>query len=153
NPVEAGSTEVTGTGYPEGTVTVTLPDGTTETATVDPSGNWKVETDNPLKDSDVVNATQTVGTTNDGQPNTSPVGTTTVEDTKAPSAPPINPIESGSTEVTGTGEPGSTVTVTFPDGTTGTGTVDNDGNWTVDVPEGTTLNNGDKVTANETDKA
>ncbi|RZI05731.1 YSIRK-type signal peptide-containing protein, partial [Staphylococcus condimenti] len=153
NPVEAGSSEVTGTGYPEGTVTVTLPDGTTETATVDPSGNWKVETDNPLKDSDVVNATQTVGTTNDNQPNTSPVGTTTVEDTKAPSAPPINPVEAGSTEVTGTGEPGGTVTVTFPDGTTGTGTVDNDGNWSVPVPEGTTLNNGDEVTANETDKA
>ncbi|RZI01408.1 Ig-like domain-containing protein [Staphylococcus condimenti] len=74
-------------------------------------------------------------------------------DTQAPEAPVINPVEAGSTEVTGTGAPEGTVTVTFPDGTTGTGTVDNDGNWTVQVPEGTTLNNGDEVTANETDKA
>ena len=40
--------------------------------------------------------------------------------------------------VTGTGsEPGNTITVTFPDGTTGTGTVGEDGSWSVEVPGGT----------------
>ncbi|WP_256278028.1 Ig-like domain-containing protein, partial [Staphylococcus sp. HMSC065E08] len=85
--------------------------------------------------------------------NTSTDTTAKVTDTTAPDAPPINPVEAGSTEVTGTGTPGDTVTVTFPDGTTDTVKVDEDGNWTVPVPEGTTLNNGDKVTANETDEA
>ena len=36
----------------------------------------------------------------------------------------------GADTVTGTGsEPGNTITVTFPDGTTGTGTVGEDGSW------------------------
>ncbi|MEB6297221.1 Ig-like domain-containing protein, partial [Staphylococcus gallinarum] len=62
--------------------------------------------------------------------------------------------EAGADTVTGTGdEPGNTITVTFPDGTTGTGTVGEDGSWSVDVPEGTELNNGDEVTAVETDEA
>ncbi|WP_235585848.1 Ig-like domain-containing protein, partial [Staphylococcus epidermidis] len=35
---------------------------------------------------------------------------------------------SDATQVTGQAEPGSTVTVTFPDGTTATGTADDQGN-------------------------
>ncbi|MEM5397754.1 Ig-like domain-containing protein, partial [Staphylococcus gallinarum] len=75
-------------------------------------------------------------------------------DTVAPEAPTVNVPEAGADTVTGTGdEPGNTITVTFPDGTTGTGTVGEDGSWSVDVPEGTELNNGDEVTAVETDEA
>ena len=42
----------------------------------------------------------------------------------------------GADTVTGTGsEPGNTITVTFPDGTTGTGTVGEDGSWSVEYQE------------------
>ncbi len=72
----------------------------------------------------------------------------TVHDTIAPEAPFVNPIEAGDKVVTGTGkEPGTKVTVTFPDGSTVTTTVDKDGNWKVDVPFNVTLKDGDKVTA------
>ena len=75
-------------------------------------------------------------------------------DTVAPDAPTVDAPEVGADTVTGTGsEPGNTITVTFPDGTTGTGTVGEDGSWSVEVPGGTELNNGDKITAVETDDA
>ena len=67
-------------------------------------------------------------------------------DTVAPDANSGCP-EAGADTVTGTGsEPGNTITVTFPDGTTGTGTVGEDGSRSVEVPGGTGLNNGDKIT-------
>ncbi|WP_421246943.1 Ig-like domain-containing protein, partial [Aeromonas sanarellii] len=40
----------------------------------------------------------------------------------------------GNQDVSGKGTPGDTVVVTWPDGTTSTGTVGNDGTWKVDVP-------------------
>ncbi|HFU4520556.1 TPA: Ig-like domain-containing protein, partial [Streptococcus suis] len=52
-----------------------------------------------------------------------------------------------------TAEPGSTVTVNFPDGSTATTTADENGNYTVDVPAGVELKEGDKVTATATDEA
>ena len=56
-------------------------------------------------------------------------------DTVAPDAPTVDVPEAGADTVTGTGsEPGNTITVTFPDGTTGTGTVGEDGSWSVEVP-------------------
>ncbi|WP_194434690.1 Rib/alpha-like domain-containing protein, partial [Staphylococcus muscae] len=57
-----------------------------------------------------------------------------VQDTKAPEAPTVDPVEAGDKTVTGTGEPGSTITVKFPNGEEGTATVDENGKWTVDVP-------------------
>ncbi|MDO5515804.1 MAG: Ig-like domain-containing protein, partial [Staphylococcus xylosus] len=51
-----------------------------------------------------------------------------------------------------TAEPGSTVTVTFPDGTTATGTADDQGNYTVDIPSNVDLNGGDTVIVTATDK-
>ncbi|MGQ7381129.1 Ig-like domain-containing protein, partial [Streptococcus suis] len=59
----------------------------------------------------------------------------------------------GDTTVTGTTEPGATVTVNFPDGSTVTTTADENGNYTVDVPAGVELKEGDKVTATATDEA
>ncbi|MDC4667735.1 Ig-like domain-containing protein, partial [Acinetobacter baumannii] len=52
------------------------------------------------------------------------------KDTTAPDAPVIDPIN-GTDPITGTAEPGSTVTVTFPDGTTATVVAGPDGSWTV----------------------
>ncbi|ENV04565.1 Ig-like domain-containing protein, partial [Acinetobacter sp. NIPH 817] len=52
--------------------------------------------------------------------------------------------------ITGTAEPGSTVTVTYPDGSTASVVAGPDGSWTVPNPG---LNDGDEVTAVTTDPA
>ncbi|HFI0644035.1 TPA: Ig-like domain-containing protein, partial [Streptococcus suis] len=91
----------------------------------------------------------------DGSVDTIP-GTDTVTpntDTTAPEAPVVNAPKAGDKTVTGTAEPGSTITVTFPDGSTVTTTADENGNFTVDVPAGVELKEGDKVTATATDGA
>ncbi|REI32558.1 Ig-like domain-containing protein, partial [Staphylococcus felis] len=59
--------------------------------------------------------------------NDSQATSTTVEEQTAPDAPTVDPVTSQATIITGTGEAGSTVTVTFPDGTTATGTVNEEG--------------------------
>ncbi|WP_457816303.1 Ig-like domain-containing protein, partial [Staphylococcus aureus] len=48
-------------------------------------------------------------------------------------------------------EPGSTVTVTFPDGTTATGTANDQGNFTIDIPTGVELEGGEEILATATD--
>ena len=53
--------------------------------------------------------------------------------------------------VTGQAEPGSTVTVTFPDGTTATGTANDQGNFTIDIPTGVELEGGEEILATATD--
>uniref|UniRef100_UPI0020905355 BapA/Bap/LapF family large adhesin n=1 Tax=Acinetobacter nosocomialis TaxID=106654 RepID=UPI0020905355 len=71
-------------------------------------------------------------------------------DTTAPSAPVLDPINA-TNPVTGTAEPGSTVTVSFPDGTTATVVAGPDGKWT--VPNPGDLTDGQTVTATATDPA
>ncbi|MGO2205415.1 MAG: Ig-like domain-containing protein [Staphylococcus xylosus] len=63
-------------------------------------------------------------TSKDKDGNVSSEATTTVTDVTSPEAPTVNEVTSEDTTVSGTAEPGSTVTVTFPDGTTATGTTD-----------------------------
>ena len=65
-------------------------------------------------------------------------------DNTPPSKPVIHPINPKS-PITGEGEPGGTVIVKFPDGTTATAIVDSKGNWT--VPNPGNLKDGDEVTA------
>ncbi|NQN54930.1 hypothetical protein HPA15_10700, partial [Streptococcus suis] len=74
-------------------------------------------------------------------------------DTTAPAAPVVNTPTAGDKTVSGTTEPGATVTVTFPDGTEVTTTADENGNYKVDVPAGVELKEGDKVSAKATDEA
>ncbi|RLL73880.1 Ig-like domain-containing protein, partial [Escherichia coli] len=71
-------------------------------------------------------------------------------DTTAPNAPVLNPINA-TDPVTGTAEAGSTVKVTFPDGTTATVVAGPDGKWT--VPNPGDLTDGQTVTATATDPA
>ncbi|MCI2846262.1 Rib/alpha-like domain-containing protein, partial [Staphylococcus hominis] len=79
--------------------------------------------------------------------------TVTVGDVIDIPAPTVNPVDDNDTEVTGTdGTPGNTIVVTFPDGSTTEGDIDEDGNWTVDIPDGVDLDKGDVITAVEKDK-
>ncbi|MFW2163222.1 Ig-like domain-containing protein, partial [Acinetobacter beijerinckii] len=72
-------------------------------------------------------------------------------DTTAPNAPAIDPINAVD-PITGTAEPDSTVTVTFPDGSTAQVVADpTTGAWTVANPGN--LLDGDTVTATATDAA
>ncbi|MCP6497789.1 Ig-like domain-containing protein, partial [Klebsiella pneumoniae] len=67
-------------------------------------------------------------TATDKDGNKSELATTVVTDTTAPTVPTVNPVTSDDKTITGKAEPGSTVTVTFPDGNTASGTTDEDGN-------------------------
>ena len=71
-------------------------------------------------------------------------------DTTAPNAPVLDPINA-TDPVSGTAEPGSTVTVTYPDGTTAAVVAGTDGTWS--VPNPGNLVDGDTVTATATDPA
>ena len=75
-------------------------------------------------------------------------------DTTPANKPSINPIDNDDTTVSGkvpNAEPNTTVTVKFPDGTTATTTVDNNGNWTVPTPGNNPLTPGSTVTATAED--
>ncbi|WP_250543360.1 Ig-like domain-containing protein, partial [Staphylococcus pseudoxylosus] len=64
----------------------------------------------------------------------------------------MNEVTSEATTVSGTAEPGSTVTVTFPDGTTATGTADDQGNYTVEIPSTVKLDGGEAIRVVAEDK-
>ncbi|MEB6659773.1 beta strand repeat-containing protein, partial [Acinetobacter vivianii] len=160
NAAESTSTvKVTGTltGIPAdaaSTVVTLVINGKTYTATVDPAtGKWTADVagSDLLADSDkTIDATATF---KDVAGNSSTVTDTQsyTVDVTAPAVPEIDPIN-GTDPIKGTAEPGSTVTVTFPDGSTVE--VDTDpttGEWTVPNPGG--LKDGDTVTAIATDPA
>ncbi|PTU83029.1 hypothetical protein BUZ67_10830 [Staphylococcus pasteuri] len=150
NPVTSDDTQITGKAEPGSTVTVTFPDGTTATGTADENGNYIIDipANEDLKGGETLPVTAT-----DKAGNKSDPATTTVADTTAPTVPSVNPVTSDDTEITGKAEPGSTVTVTFPDGTTATGTADDDGNYTINIPSSEDLKGGETLPVTATDKA
>ncbi|RIN02302.1 Ig-like domain-containing protein [Staphylococcus shinii] len=149
NEVTSEDTQVKGTAEPGSTVTVTFPDGTTATGTADDQGNYTVEIPSNVNlDGD--ETIKVVAEDKDG--NTSEEATTTVTDTTAPEAPTVNEITSEDTQVKGTAEPGSEVTVTFPDGTTATGTADDQGNYTVEIPSNVNLDGDETIKVVAEDK-
>ena len=149
NGVSSTDKEVTGQAEPGSEVTVHFPDGTTSKATADRDGNYSVEVPDSvnLKGGEELEVTAT-----DKAGNTSDAATTTVTDTTAPTEPTVNGVNSTDKAITGHAEPGSTVTVTFPDGTTATGTADDDGNYTIEIPDNVKLNGGETVSVTATDK-
>jgi hypothetical protein len=137
----ANKTEVSGSAAPPGsTVTVTFPDGKKATTVAKSDGTWSISTPSGMKSGDVT------ATTTDSHGNVSPAATKYL-DADAPPAPPIT--LANQTEVAGTGEPGDTVTLTWPDGSTSSTKVLSDGTWSVPTPNGMT---GD-VLATATDPA
>ncbi|WP_435366422.1 beta strand repeat-containing protein, partial [Acinetobacter courvalinii] len=154
-----GTVTVTGTltGIPADaatTVVTLLINGVTYTATVDAAtGNWTADVagSDLLADGDkTIDATATF---TDAAGNSSTITDTQsfTVDVTAPNAPEIDPVN-GTDPITGTAEPGSTVTVTFPDGSTVDVVTDPvTGEWTVPNPGG--LVDGDTITAIATDPA
>ncbi|WP_248499098.1 Ig-like domain-containing protein, partial [Staphylococcus haemolyticus] len=107
------------------------------TGTADDQGNYTIDIPSNV-DLNGGGELQVTATDKDG--NTSEPSSANVTDTTAPDAPTVNDVTSDDTQVTGQAEPGSTVTVTFPDGTTATGTADDQGNYTIDIPSNVDLN-------------
>ncbi len=141
----------------------TMPDGSKyDIATNQVPAGWKVSvntntgelTVNPPKDtmtgtSVVIQVTVTYP---DGSSETVP-SKVSVDDIIQLPAPIVNPVDDNDTEITGSnGTPGNTIVVTFPNGSTSEGTIDENGNWKVDVPKGVSLNKGDIIIAVEKDK-
>ncbi|WP_210139369.1 Ig-like domain-containing protein [Staphylococcus sp. GDY8P120P] len=148
--VTSDDTTVSGTSEPGSTVTVMFPDGTTATGTADEEGNYTIEIPSNV---DLNGGEDIIVTAKDKAGNPSDSVTTTVTDTTEPEAPTVNEVTSEDTTVSGTSEPGSTVTVMFPDGTTATGTADEEGNYTIEIPSNVDLNGGEDIIVTAKDKA
>ncbi|MDR5649426.1 Ig-like domain-containing protein, partial [Staphylococcus nepalensis] len=150
NEVTSEDKTIRGTAEAGSTVTVTFPDGTTVTDTADEEGNYTIEIPTDINLGGGENITITA---KDKAGNPSESATTTVTDTTAPEAPTVNEVTSEDKTIRGTAEPGSTVTVTFPDGTTGTGTADDEGNYTIEIPTNINLNGGENIIVKATDQS
>ncbi|MGN5818750.1 beta strand repeat-containing protein, partial [Acinetobacter calcoaceticus] len=132
---------------PTATVVVTV-DGVNYPATNNGDGTWTLA-DNTLPALTDGPHTITVTATDPAGNAGTDTAVVTI-DTTAPNAPVLDPINA-TDPVTGTAEPGSTVTVSFPDGTTATVVAGTDGSWS--VPNPGDLTDGQTVTATATDPA
>ncbi|MEW3644419.1 Ig-like domain-containing protein, partial [Pseudomonas aeruginosa] len=141
----SNGTTLSGTAEPGATVTLTDGNGNPiGQVTADGSGNWSFTPSTPLPNGTVVNATAS-----DPTGNTSAPASTTV-DSVAPAAPVVNP--SNGAEISGTAEPGATVTLTDGSGNPiGQVTADGSGNWS--FTPSTPLADGTVVNATATDPA
>ncbi|MCU1718868.1 Ig-like domain-containing protein, partial [Pseudomonas sp. 5P_3.1_Bac2] len=106
-----------------GSILVKLPNGDTLTTTVDENGQWAIKP-NPLNDGEKATVTVT-----DPAGNISAPSETGVADITAPNAPTVDSNNLGG--LSGTGEVGSTITLTKDDGNTVTTQVDANGQWTL----------------------
>ncbi|MEB7040228.1 Ig-like domain-containing protein, partial [Staphylococcus gallinarum] len=146
--VTSESTQVTGTGEPGSTVKVELPDGTELTGVADDQGNYVID----LPANKKFNGGESIKVTStDASGNKSGETVIDVKDTTPPVAPTVSEVTSESTQVTGTGEPGSTVKVELPDGTELTGVADDQGNYTIDLPSNKKFNGGESIKVTSTD--
>lgn len=120
-PGEGGGTVVGGGGAnPGDSVEVTLPGGETGSGEADGDGDWEVEFPDVPHDPDLEPGD--VGVVTNPKPGEPVVGD-------------VTPNPDGTVTVGGGGaKPGDQVTVTFPDGSTGTGTADDNGDWSVVSP-------------------
>lgn len=120
-PGDGGGTVVGGGGAnPGDDVEVTLPGGETGAGEAGENGDWEVEFPDVPYDPDL---------------DTGDVGVVTNPKPGEPVVDDITPNSDGTVTVGGSGaKPGDQITVTFPDGSTGTGTADNNGDWSVVSP-------------------
>ncbi|MBW9095049.1 hypothetical protein JNB62_15275 [Microbacterium jejuense] len=147
---------ITGTAEPNALVTVIIDGAVAGTTTASPTGDWSFTPATPLADGEhTVTATAT-----DAAGNVSPEADEVAftVDTVAPAAPVITSPAAGSTTnddtppITGTAEPGSTVTVIIDGVPVGTTTADVNGDWT--FTPATPLEDGEHtVSATATDAA
>ncbi|MBG5296461.1 BapA prefix-like domain-containing protein [Pseudomonas aeruginosa] len=139
----SNGSSLSGTAEPGSTVILTDGNGNPiAEVTADGSGNWTYTPSTPIANGTVVNVVA-----QDAAGNSSPGASVTV-DSQAPAAPVLNP--SNGTTLSGTAEPGATVTLTDGNGNPiGQVTADGSGNWS--FTPGTPLPNGTVVNATASD--
>ncbi|MFI8376170.1 hypothetical protein ACIGCH_19095 [Pseudomonas helleri] len=120
-PGDGGGTVVGGGGAnPGDDVEVTLPGGETGSGGADDNGDWEIEFPDVPYDPDL---------------DPGDVGVITKPKPGEPVVDDVTPNPDGTVTVGGGGaNPGDQITVTFPDGSTSTGTADDNGNWSVTSP-------------------
>ncbi|UEA69901.1 Ig-like domain-containing protein [Finegoldia magna] len=145
-----GDDKITGKGEPGSKIVVTDDKGNKIGETeVNEKGEWEVEvpSDKPLKENDKITVEQTE---KDKKPSTTD---TTVKGKDQSEAPKVNQPTEGDDKITGTGKPGAKIVVKDKDGNIiGETTVGEDGKWEVKVPKDKPLNEGDKITVEQTEK-
>jgi hypothetical protein len=141
-----GTITVTGTAEPGATLTVTYPDGTTGSVIADIAGHYSI-TSPGVQSSGTVTAQATDVAGNDG-----PSSTAAYVDAVDPTAPSVTVTGNGdgTITVTGTAEPRATLTVTYPDGTSGSVIADVTGHYSITSPG---VQSSGTVTAQATDVA
>ncbi|WP_209217956.1 Ig-like domain-containing protein [Pseudomonas aeruginosa] len=141
----SNGTTLSGTAEPGSSVTLTDGNGNPiGQVTADGSGNWTYTPSTPIANGTVVNVVA-----QDAAGNSSPGASVTV-DSQAPAAPVLNP--SNGAALSGTAEPGATVTLTDGSGNPiGQVTADGSGNWS--FTPSTPLADGTVVNATATDPA
>ncbi|RKR73136.1 choice-of-anchor G family protein [Frondihabitans australicus] len=129
---------VTGTGQPGSSITVDLGDAITRTTTVGDDGTWAVTVTSVPDGTRTVVATQTTGQTVTGSASVQVTGAAIAPITVTSPTPgqtvPGSTTGPTTVTVTGTAEPGATVSVSLDNGTAITTTADGSGAWSVDVP-------------------
>ena len=146
--VSDDGTHVTGTAEPGSTVTVKDENGNPiGTATAGDDGKFDVAINPPKTNGEELTVTAT-----DKAGNTSPSNTVKADDNTPPNKPDNLDVSDDGAHVTGTAEPGSTVTVKDENGNPiGTATAGDDGKFDVAINPPKT--NGEDLTVTATDKA
>ncbi|MDR2153424.1 MAG: Ig-like domain-containing protein, partial [Burkholderiaceae bacterium] len=122
-----------GTGKPGSTIVLTDDKGTWGSTIVNPNGTWSLT---PGQDIDDGTHTFKVTQTDPQRQQSESEDITLTIDTHAdtPTVEVKDPDGDGKPDTSGTAEPGSEITVTWPDGTTTTTTAGDDGKWSVESP-------------------
>src|SRR5690606_26648232 len=138
---------VSGTSEADAEISVTIGGIEVCSAVSDSNGNWSCDVSPAVNDGSV----QIDVTASDAAGNTSnPVSVSIEVDTTAPAAPGIMAPTNGQ-PVTGTGEPGATVTVVTESGASCTAVVQPDGSWSCTLSGN--LVDGDDITVSQEDAA
>jgi putative cell wall-binding protein len=144
NPVNDSDNVITGSAEPGTTVTVTAGGEVLGTTVTDSNGNFTLAiTVQKAGTSLTVTATDTAG-------NVSDVTEVTVDDVTAPSIPSVDDVTDKSSSVTGTAEPGATITVENGTNAIGNAIVNGDGTFSVPID---LQKAGTKLTVTATDAA
>ncbi len=146
NPITTTTDPVTGTAEPGSTVNVSPLTCDITPVVADAAGNWSCVTTTSLP---LTAPTTVTVTTTDPAGNTSDPTTTVVTDASTTNAPTINPVDDNDTEVTGTAQPGATISVN-PTCDNAPVIADALGNWTCNITTSAPLTDGSTVSATAT---
>ena len=148
-PTDASQPILAGTGEPGGTITIYDHGVAVGTTTVLPNGTWSVTPDGPLPDG--THSITVVETDAAGNQSTASEPIIFTVDTTPPLAPGDLVVSNDGGTITGTAEPGSTVTIREGDAILGTPVADSEGNFSLTLTPPKL--NGEILTADATDVA